>query len=108
MGIAPASGPVSDQVRTEADTELAPLRSAHGKDLDRIYVDQQVRELTRALERVGLASRHVTRPELRAVIDGVRARLERDAREARAIRDTLLSGKTDWRPDAYDPDKVQR
>jgi predicted outer membrane protein len=108
LGIEPASGPVSDQVRTEVESGLDPLRSARGKDLDRVYVDQQLHELTGALTMVVRAAGQVTRPELRAAIDGLRASLERNAREARDIRDSLLSGKTGWQPDAYDPDKVQR
>ena len=108
LGVEPASGPVSDQVKTEVESGLAPLRSARGKDLDRVYVDQQLRELTSALTMVVRAAGQVTRPELKAVIDGLRATLERNAREARDIRDALTSGKTGWRPDAYDPDKVQR
>ncbi len=109
LGIEPASGPVSEQVRTEVESSgLAALRSAHGKELDRAYVDQQLQELTGALTLVLRASGQITRPELRAAVDGLRARLERNAREARDIRDALLSGKTSWRPDAYDPDKVQR
>jgi predicted outer membrane protein len=109
LGIEPASGPVSDQVRTEVESSgLAALRSAHGKDLDRAYVDQQLQELTGALTLVLRANGQISRPELRAAVDGLRARLERNAREARDIRDALVSGKTSWRPDAYDPDKVQR
>ena len=108
LGVEPASGPVSDQMRTEVESGLAPLRSARAKDLDRVYVDQQVRDLTSALTIVVRAAGQVTRPELRAVIDGLRATLERNAREARDIRDALTSGTTGWRPDAYDPDRVQR
>ncbi len=63
--------------------------------LDRLYADEQLRELTRALEVVLRASAHVTRPELRATVDGLRARIERDARAARDIRDALTSGKTE-------------
>jgi hypothetical protein len=108
LGVEPASGPVSDQVRTEVEIGLAPLRSARGKDLDRAYVDAQLWELTRAVDLVARAATHITRPEVRAAVDGLRARLEVSVREARDIREALLHGKTEWRPDAYDPDKVQR
>jgi predicted outer membrane protein len=83
LGIEPASGPVSDQVRTEVESGLAPLRSARGKDLDRVYVDQQLRELTSELALVMRAAGQVTRPDLRAVIDGLRAPRSRGTRARR-------------------------
>jgi predicted outer membrane protein len=108
LGIEPASGPVSDQASAEVGGERGSLRSARGKDLDRAYVDQQLRELIRASELVDRAVANVRSPELTAAVEGLRSRLAMNVRQARAIQEAVLAGKTDRRPDAYDPDKFAR
>ena len=54
LGIEPASGSVSEQVHADIGGDLETLPSAGGRDLDRAYVDGQLRDLTRTADLLGL------------------------------------------------------
>jgi len=108
LGIEPASGPVSEQVRVDVGGDLDALPSSSGQDFDRAYVDGQLRNLTRAAELLDRVIGHVKGPELTAAVAVVRSRLDADIRGAQTLRDSLRNGTTNERPDAFDPDKSRR
>jgi hypothetical protein len=108
LGIEPVSGPISEQIRLEVGNDLDALPGASGQDLDRAYVDGQLRDLTRASELLGLVIGHLKGPGLTEAIDGLRSGLDADIRGIQSLRDSLHNGTTNQRPDAYDPDKIPR
>jgi predicted outer membrane protein len=106
LGIEPASGPVSEQVRVDVGGDLDTLPSSSGQDFDRAYVDGQLRNLTRATELLDRLTEHVKGSErTAAMVEVLRSRLDADIRGAQALRDSLRNGTTNERPDAFDPDK---
>lgn len=108
LAIESAGGPVSEQVRTDVGGDLVALAGARGQDFDRAYVEGQLRDLAWAAELVGRVAGHVRSTELREAFEGLRAKLDASLRRAQALREAVIKGTTNWRPDAYDPDKVQR
>jgi predicted outer membrane protein len=108
LGIEPVSGPVSEQVRLDVRSDLDALPSSRGQDLDRAYVDGQLRDLTRAAELLGRLSGHLKDPGLKEAVQALGSGLDADIRGAQSLRDSLHSGTTNQRPDAYDPDKTSR
>jgi predicted outer membrane protein len=108
LGIEPVSGPVSEQVRLDVVSDLDTLPSASGEDLDRAYVDGQLRDLTRAAELLGRLIGHLKDPGLTEALEWLGSGLDADIRGAQSLRDSLLAGTTNQQPDAYDPDKRSR
>jgi predicted outer membrane protein len=108
LGIEPASGSVSEQVKADIGGDLETLPSAAGRDFDRAYVDEQLRDLTRTADLLGRIIGRVQRPDLTAAVEDLRSRLNAYIRGAEFLRDSLLDGTTNLRLDAYDPDKLQR
>jgi predicted outer membrane protein len=109
LGIEPASGPVSEQVRLDVGGDLDALPSSSGQDFDRAYVDGQLRNLTRATELLDRIIGEVKGSErTAAVVEVLRSRLDADIRGAETLRDSLRNGTTNERPDAFDPDKSVR
>jgi putative membrane protein len=108
LGIESASSPASDQVHVDAGGDLSTLQNARGKAFDSAYVDEQLRELTRAVELVDRVVANIRNPELRDAVEGVRSRLEANIRFARSVQQDVRTGTTNRRPDAFDPDKFQR
>ena len=106
LGIEPASGPVSEQVRADVGDDLDALPSSSGQDFDRAYVDGQLRNLTRAAELLDRIIGRVKGSELTAaMVEVLRSRLDADIRGAQTLRDSLRNGTTNEHPDAFDPDK---
>jgi predicted outer membrane protein len=106
LGIEPARGPVTEQVRVDVGSDLDALPNASGQDFDSAYVDGQLRNLTRAAELLDRIVGTVQGPERTAVVvEALRSRLDADIRGARTLRDSLHNGTTNERPDAFDPDK---
>jgi predicted outer membrane protein len=108
LGIEPARGPFSEQVRRDVGSDLDALPSASGQDLDRAYVDGQLRDLTRAAELLGRLTGHLRDPGLVEALQWLGSGLDADIRGAQSLRDSLQKGTTNRRPDAYDPDKSSR
>jgi putative membrane protein len=108
LGVESASSPASDQVHVDAGGSLATLQSAHGKAFDSAYVDEQLSQLTRAVELVDRVVANIRNPELRDAAEGVRSRLQANIRLARAVQQDVRTGTTNLRLDAFDPDKLRR
>ncbi|HLK35502.1 MAG TPA: DUF4142 domain-containing protein [Polyangiaceae bacterium] len=108
LGIESAGGPVSELVHANVARDLATLPSAGGSDFDRAYVDGQLRDLTRATDVLGRIIGHVQRPGFTAAVEDLRSRLGADIRGTESLRNSLHEGTTNRKPDAYDPDKLQR
>ena len=108
LGIEPARGPFSEQVRRDVGSDLDALPSASGQGLDRAYVDGQLGDLTRAAELLGRITGHLRDPGLAEALQWLASGLDADIRGAQSLRDSLQEGTTNRRPDAYDPDKSSR
>jgi hypothetical protein len=108
IGVESVSGPVSEQVRIGVGSDLHTLPSASGPDLDRAYVDAQLRNLTRAAELLGRLVGHLEGPKLTEAVNGLRSDFDAGIRGAQSLRDALHDGTTNQRQDAYDPDKFSR
>jgi hypothetical protein len=102
------SGPVGAQVHLDVGSDLDTLPTTSGQDLDRAYVDAQLRDLTRAAELLGRLMGHLKDPGLKEAVQGLGSGLDADIRGAQSLRDSLHKGATNQRPDAYDPDKSSR
>jgi len=90
LGIEAASGPVSALVRADATADFISLHESRGRAFDRVYLDEQLRDLTEATALVGRIAGHVANRELREALEGLRAKLEVDVRLTRSVREDYL------------------
>lgn len=92
--ITPSDNAVSQQLRTDGQTEMSTLESMHGHDFDREYVDAQIKDHNKALELIDRIIPNIKNPQLKAQLQNVRPRLEAHLREAERVQQKLQQGST--------------
>ncbi len=68
LQITPNDNAVSNQLKSDTQSELQDLQSMRGKDFDRDYIDAQVRNHNKALELVDRIAPEVKNPEFKAAL----------------------------------------
>jgi putative membrane protein len=101
--ITPSDNAVSQQLRTDSQNEMSTLEGLRGRDFDREYLDDQIRNHNKAIELVDRIVPNIKNPQLKAHLQNVRTRLDAHLREAERIQQKMQQGSTNKQP----PDKNQ-
>jgi putative membrane protein len=96
--ITPSDNAVSQQLRTDAQNEMSTLEGLRGRDFDREYLDDQIRNHNKAIELVDRIVPNIKNPQLKAHLQSVRTRLEGHLREAERIQQKMQQGSTNKQP----------
>jgi putative membrane protein len=89
--IAPSDNAVSNDLKSDAASQVSTLRGLRGRDFDRTYIDGQVRGHTQALEIIDRILPNVRDPDLKNEIQNARPRVESHLREAERLERELGS-----------------
>jgi putative membrane protein len=92
--ITPNDNAVSNQLKSDAQSDVSTLQGMRGKDFDREYMDQQVRAHNHALELIDRMLPNAKSHELKAELQGARMKVEAHLRQAERIQQTLQKGAT--------------
>jgi putative membrane protein len=98
LEITPSDNAVSNQLKSDTQSELAALKTMRGKDFDRDYIDAQVRNHNEALELLDRITPTVKSSELKAALASVRPKVEAHLREAERVELTLQKGTANPQP----------
>ena len=105
--ITPSDNAVSQQLRTDAQNEMSTLEGLRGRDFDREYLDDQIRDHNKAIELVDRIIPNIKNPQLKAHMQSVRTRLEGHLREAERLQQKLEKGSTNKQPSDKDQPRNQ-
>jgi putative membrane protein len=97
LQITPSPNPVSQQLRSDAQTRLSNLQSMRGNDFDQAYLADEVREHNNHLELLDRAIPNVKNPDLKSDLQNVRAKIAAHLADAERIQATLQKGSTNTR-----------
>jgi putative membrane protein len=97
-GITPSDNALSQQLRTDAQNEMSTLEGLRGRDFDREYLDDQIRDHNKALELVDRIIPNIKNPQLKSHLQSARTRLEAHLREAEKIQQKMQQGSTNKQP----------
>jgi putative membrane protein len=92
--ITPSDNAISNQLKSDAQTELSTLQGERGKEFDRDYIDGQIRDHNHALELIDRMMANAKSPELRTELQNARAKVENHLRDAERIQTSLQKGST--------------
>jgi putative membrane protein len=98
LQITPSDNAVSNQLKSDTQSELSTLQTMRGKDFDRDYVDAQVTNHNKALEMLDRITPSVKSSELKAALVGARPKVEAHLREAERVQLTLQKGTASPQP----------
>jgi putative membrane protein len=98
LQITPSDNAVSNQLKSDTQSELGALKTIRGKDFDRDYVDAQVRNHNNALELLDRITPSVKSSELKATLVSVHPKVEAHLREAERVELTLQKGTASPQP----------
>ena len=98
LQITPSDNAVSNQLRSDTQTEVSALQSLRGKDFDRDYVDAQVRNHNKALELLDEITPSVKSSELKAALLGARPKVDAHLRDAERVELSLQRGTASPQP----------
>ena len=92
LQITPEDNPVSDQLKSETQSQMTALQALRGHDFDRDYIDGQIRDHNKALELVDRIISDVKSTELKADLQAARPKIEAHIREAERVQQVLQRG----------------
>jgi putative membrane protein len=87
--ITPSDNAVSQQLRTDSQSQMSTLEGMRGKDFDREYIDSQIKDHNKAIELIDRIIPNVKNPQLKAQLQNARPRLEAHLREAERVQQKL-------------------
>jgi putative membrane protein len=100
LQITPSDNAISNQIKSDAQTEMQALQAMRGKDFDRDYIDTQVTNHNKALELLDRITPNVKSSELRTALTNARTGVETHLREAERIQQSLQKGTANTQPGA--------
>jgi putative membrane protein len=89
LQIVPSENAISNQLRSDSQSEISMLQGERGKDFDRAYVDAQVRDHNKMLELIDRMIPNAKNPELRTGLQNDRAKIESHLREIEHAQQSL-------------------
>ncbi len=98
LQITPSDNAVSNQLKSDTQSELSTLQAMRGKDFDRDYIDAQVRNHNKALELLDRITPSVKNTELKAALTSTRPKIEAHLREAERVELALQKGTANPQP----------
>ena len=98
LQITPSDNAVSNQLRSDTQSEVSTLQSLRGKDFDRDYINAQVRNHNKALELLDEITPSVKSSELKAALLGARPKVDAHLREAERVELSLQRGTASPQP----------
>jgi putative membrane protein len=98
LQITPSENAVSNQLKSDTQSEMQELQSMRGKDFDRDYIDSQVRNHNKALEILERVTPNVKNPELKTALMNDRPKVEAHLRQAERVQQTLQRGNANPQP----------
>ncbi len=101
LQIMPVDNAVSNQLKSDAQNEMATLQAMRGKDFDHDYINAQVRGHNKALELIDRILPNVKSAEWKASLQSARPKIEGHLRHAEQVQQTLQTGATNALPHAH-------
>jgi putative membrane protein len=101
LQIVPSDNAVSNQLKSDTQSEIETLQGLRGKDFDRDYVDAQVRNHNQALELLDRMTPNVKNTEFKTALMADRAKVEAHLREAERTQQALQKGTTNPQAPAH-------
>jgi putative membrane protein len=98
LQITPNDNAVSNQLKSDTQSEIQDLQTMRGKDFDRNYIDSQVRNHNGALELMDRIAPDVKNAELKAALMSDRPKVEAHLREAERVQASLQHGNANPQP----------
>jgi putative membrane protein len=98
LQITPSDNAVSNQLKSDTQSELSTLQTTRGKEFDRDYIDAQVRNHNKALELLDRITPSVKNTELKAALTSTRPKVEAHLREAERVELALQKGTANPQP----------
>lgn len=92
--ITPSPNALSNQIQNDDHNRLAAMQDLHGKDFDRVFLDDEVRSHNNALELLDRTIPNVHDTQLKAELQDVRAHLDSHLKEAEVLQQQLQQGAT--------------
>lgn len=92
LKLTPRDNTVSNELKTDAQSELSTLRDETGKNFDRDYMEGQVSAHRHALELIDRLLMTTRGPELRTDLRDARPKVEDHLRDAERIQQNLVKG----------------
>ncbi len=96
--ITPSDNSVSQQLQTDSQNELGALQGMRGRDFDRTFVDDQIKDHNQAIELIDRMIPNAKNPELKSELQTLRGRLENHLRDAERAQATLQKGAANPQP----------
>jgi putative membrane protein len=92
LQLTPSENAVSNQLKSDTQSEMHELQTMRGKDFDRDYVDAQVRNHNKALEILERITPEVRNPDLKVAFTNDRPKVESHLRAAERAQLALQRG----------------
>lgn len=89
LQLTPNDNAVSNQLGIESQSQMAVLRTVHGLDFDRNYIDAEIRSHQRALELIDRLPIAVQDSDLKAELSETRKAMEQELASAKNLLPTL-------------------
>jgi putative membrane protein len=105
--ITPSDNAVSQQLRTDSQNEMSTLEGLRGRDFDREYLDDQIRDHNKAIELVDRIVPNIKNPQLKAHLQNARTRLEAHLRQAEKLQQKMQQGSTLKQPTEKTPSREE-
>ncbi|HEX8794846.1 MAG TPA: DUF4142 domain-containing protein [Polyangiaceae bacterium] len=105
--ITPSDNAVSQQLRTDAQGEMSTLEGMRGRDFDKEYVDEQIKDHNKAIELIDRIIPNIKNPQLKAQLQNARPRLEAHLREAERLQQKMQQGSTNKQSPSPSPNQNQ-
>jgi putative membrane protein len=90
----PSPNAISNQIDSDSQNQVSALQSLHGRDFDRVYLDDAVRSHNSSLELVDRMMPNVQNAQLKTQLKDVRSRLEAHLKQAETLQQQVQQGGT--------------
>jgi putative membrane protein len=92
--VTPSPNAISNQIESDSQNQVSALQSLHGRDFDRVYLDDAVRSHDSSLELVDRMMPNVQNAQLKAQLKDVRTKIEAHLKEAQTLQQQVQQGAT--------------
>jgi putative membrane protein len=90
----PSPNAISNQIESDSQNQVSALQGLHGRDFDRVYLDDAVRSHGSALELMDRMMPNVQNAQLKTQLKDVRTKIEAHLKEAQTLQQQVQQGAT--------------